>query len=151
MLSTLILAAAAAAASPSDDLAQIDRMITDVYGGFSYTDNLSMFLEKVLSLLEVQGDFYTMLQSIHTSDGKDSPRTWYLTELVDKSGRDVKVCDYLKRITCVQVTCEPRSAWEAPTELIRVHKVCQKTAVPSLKPLYYEAGNPPGRRFEIHP
>ena len=35
MLSTLILAAAAAAASPSDDLAQIDRMITDVYAVIS--------------------------------------------------------------------------------------------------------------------
>ena len=31
------------------------QMITDVYGGFSYTENLSQFVEKVLTLLEIDG------------------------------------------------------------------------------------------------
>ena len=37
------------------------QIITDVYGGFTYTENLSRFLEKVLSLLEMGGAFYTVL------------------------------------------------------------------------------------------
>ena len=51
------------------------QIITDVYGGFSYTEDLSQFVEKVLSLLEVGGVFYTMVQSVHLEDGKDKPNT----------------------------------------------------------------------------
>src|SRR5688572_3027932 len=40
------------------------RMITDVYGGFSYTDELSLFMEQVLGLLEMNGSFYSLLQSV---------------------------------------------------------------------------------------
>ena len=49
------------------------QIITDVYGGFSYTEDLSQFVEKVLSLLEIGGVFYTMVQSVHLEDGKDKP------------------------------------------------------------------------------
>ena len=66
------------------------RMITDVYGGLSYTDELSTFIEKVLRLLEVNGSFYSLLQSVRLEDGKDNPRTWYLTEIVDAAERDVE-------------------------------------------------------------
>ncbi|HEX2931736.1 MAG TPA: class I SAM-dependent methyltransferase, partial [Candidatus Binatia bacterium] len=37
------------------------QIITDVYGGFTYTENLSRFVEKVLNLLEIGGVFYTVL------------------------------------------------------------------------------------------
>ena len=39
------------------------QIITDVYGGFSYTEDLSRFMEKVLSLLEIGGVFYTIVQT----------------------------------------------------------------------------------------
>ena len=61
------------------------QIITDVYGGFSYTEDLSQFLEKVLSLLDVEGSFFTMVQSVHFEAGKDSPTKGYLTELVDQA------------------------------------------------------------------
>ena len=125
------------------------RMITDVYGGFSYTDQLSMFIDKVLRLLEVNGSFYRLLQSVKLEDGKDDPRTWYLTEIVDAQGRDVKVCAWLKSIACVQVSCESKSAWDPPTELIHMRKVCDAVSVPPLLGLQYEAGTPPGRRFQL--
>lgn len=126
------------------------RIITDVYGGFSYTATLSEFLEKVLGVLEVNGDFYTLLQSVRLENGKDNPETtWYLTELVDEDGRDVKVCAWLKRISCVQVTCDSKSTWDTPTELIRIRKTCGEVSVPKMKRLQYEAGNPPGRVFQI--
>src|SRR5262249_15782000 len=35
------------------------QIITDVYGGFSYTDDLSGFVERALSLLETGGSFST--------------------------------------------------------------------------------------------
>jgi hypothetical protein len=125
------------------------RMITDVYGGFSYTENLSLFLEKVLDSLELEGSFFSLLQSVKLEDGKDAATTWYLTELVDASGRDLKVCAWLKSVACVKVSCESKSAWDAPTELIHVQKVCNAVHVPALVRLHYEAGTPPGRRFQL--
>jgi SAM-dependent methyltransferase len=125
------------------------QIITDVYGGFSYSVDLSQFTEKVLSLLETGGVFYTMVQGVHLEDGKDKPGTWYETELVDAAGRDVKVCSWLKKITCVQVGCEPKSDWDSPTELISIRKVCSDVSVPRMKPMKYQAGNPPARRYQL--
>jgi hypothetical protein len=89
---------------------------------------------------------------VRLEDGKDNPaKTWYLTELVDTAGRDVKVCSWLKSVTCVEVTCESKSAWETPTELIHIRKTCGDVSVPHTKLLQYEAGNPPGRRFQLEP
>ena len=127
------------------------QIITDVYGGFSYTEDLSQFLEKVLSLLEIDGVFYTMVQSVHLQDGKDEPKSSYLTNLVDAAGREVNVCFWLKQTTCVQVVCESKSDWETPTELIDIRKICNGVSVPRVKLLKYEAGNPPGRRFQLVP
>jgi hypothetical protein len=127
------------------------QIITDVYGGFSYTEELSEFLEKVLSLLETGGVFYTIVQGVHLENGKDKPDTWYLTELVDAAGDDVKVCSWLKKTTCVQVTCESKSDWHAPTEQINIRKVCSDVSVPRMKLLTFEAGNPPARRFQLEP
>jgi len=125
------------------------QLVTDVYGGFSYTDDLAGFVQKVLAALEVDGAFYTLLQSVHLADGSDPPNTWYLTEIVDGAGRDVKVCTWLQGIPCVRVRCESRGTWDAPTELIRIRKICGDTAVPALELLTYEAGTPPGRRFRL--
>jgi SAM-dependent methyltransferase len=127
------------------------QIITDVFGGFSYTENLSQFVDRVLSLLEVGGVFYTIVQSVHLEDGKDKPTTWYLTELVDAAGRDEKVCSWLKKISCVKVGCESKSDWNAPTELINIRKVCSEVSAPRMKLLKFEAGNPPGRRFQLEP
>jgi SAM-dependent methyltransferase len=127
------------------------QIITDVYGGFSYTEDLSGFMERALRLLEIGGVFYTLVQSVHLEDGKDKPSTWYLTELMDAAGRDVKVCSWLKQTACVKVSCESKSDWDTPTELINIRKVCSDVSVPRMKLLKYEAGNPPGRRFQLVP
>jgi hypothetical protein len=127
------------------------QIITDVYGGFSYTEDLSQFVERVLNLLEIDGVFYTMAQRVHLQNGNDKPGTRYETELVDAAGREVTVCSWLRKTTCAQVGCESQSDWEAPTELINIRKVCSDVSVPRMKLLQYEAGNPPGRRFQIEP
>jgi SAM-dependent methyltransferase len=127
------------------------QIITDVFGGFSYTEDLSEFMAKVLSLLETGGVFHTLVQSVQLENGKDRPTTWYLTKLVDAAGRDVKVCSWLKQTTCVKVACESKSDWNAPTELINIRKVCSDVSVPRMKLLNFEAGNPPGRRFQLEP
>lgn len=127
------------------------QIITDVYGGFSYTEDLSRFVEKVLSLLDIHGVFYTMVQRVHLQDGNDKPGSRYETELVDAAGRDVTVCSWLRKTTCTLVGCESKSEWAAPTELIKIRKVCSDVSVPRMKLLQYEAGNPPGRRFQIEP
>jgi hypothetical protein len=127
------------------------RMITDVYGGFSYTDHLSVFTERVLALLESNGSFYTLLMSVHLDNAQDRPGVWYLTEIVDAAGRDVKVCSWLRSISCVKVSCESKNTpdWPGQTELIHVRKVCSGVSVPDLQPVFYEAGSPPGRRFRL--
>ena len=63
------------------------QIITDVYGGFSYTEDLSRFVGKVLSLLEVGGSFYTLMPGVHLESAKDKLGILYLTELEDAAGR----------------------------------------------------------------
>jgi hypothetical protein len=106
-------------------------------------------MEKILGALEVNGNFYTLLQSVRLEDGKEDAGTWWLTEIKDRAGQDVKVCSWLKSISCVKVTCESKSKWDTPTELIRVQKVCNEFSVPQVTRLQYEAGNPPGRVFQL--
>jgi hypothetical protein len=127
------------------------QIITDVYGGFSYTDTLSEFVERVLSLLEVGGVFYSMVQVAHLEDGTEKSSTSRLTELVDRAGHDVKVCSWLKQIGCAQVSCESRTDWSAPIELVRMRKLCSDVSVPRVKLVKFEAGNPPGRLFQLEP
>ena len=127
------------------------QIITDVYGGFSYTESLSQFVEKVLSLLEVGGAFYTLMPGVYLENGKDRLGFLYLTELEDAAGRRERVCSWLKKTACVQVTCESKSDWKRPTELINVRKVCSDVSVPRLKLWEFEAGYPPSRRFQLDP
>jgi SAM-dependent methyltransferase len=125
------------------------QLITDVYGGFTYTEDLSRFVDKVLKLLEVGGSFYTLASGVHLEDGKDKLGTLYLTELEDPFGREVKMCSWLKKISCVQVTCESKSDRERPTQLIKIQKVCSDTTVPRMKLVEFEAGYPPERCFQL--
>ena len=127
------------------------HIITDVYGGFSYTEDLSLFLEKVLSLLEIDGTFYTVAQNVQLEGGISNLNDGFQTEMVDAGGRDVKVCSWLKKTTCVKVVCESKSDWESPSELINIRKVCSDISVPRTRLLQFQAGNPPGRRFQLEP
>jgi SAM-dependent methyltransferase len=125
------------------------QIITDVFGGFTYTEDLSQFVDKVLSLLEVGGGFYTLVPGVHLADGKDKLGVLYLTELENAAGRPEKVCSWLKKTACVQVTCESKSDWKRPTELINIRKMCSDTSVPRMKLVEFEAGYPPDRRFQL--
>jgi hypothetical protein len=127
------------------------QIITDAYGGFSYTENLPQFLETVLSLLETGGAFYTVLPAVHLEDGTDKLGTWYKTELVDAASRPVKVCSWLKQTTCTKVTCDSKAGWDEPTQLIKIRKLCSDVAVPRTNLVEYMAGAPPWRRFQLGP
>lgn len=127
------------------------QIITDVYGGFSYTEDLSLFLQKVLSFLAVDGIFYTVAQNVSLEAATDKAGDDYQTKLVDTAGRNVKLCSWLKKTTCVKVLCESKSDWDSPSELIHVQKVCSDVSVPRMKLLQFQAGNPPARRFQLEP
>jgi SAM-dependent methyltransferase len=135
---------------PLEELGKF-QIITDVFGGFSYTENLSRFVDKVLSLLEIGGVFYTLVPGVHLEHAKDKLGILYLTELEDAAGRPLKVCSWLKRSACAQVTCESKSDWKRPTELINIRKICSDVSVPRLKLWEFEAGYPPSRRFQLDP
>ena len=128
------------------------QVITDVIGGFSYTSNLSQFMEKTLGVLAAGGDFHTVLQDVHSEDGQNEPHytgSPYLTGITNADGSEMRVCSWLKSIACVQVTCELRKAWIPPIEVYHIHKVCNDVEVPALAPVHYEAGTPPERRFQL--
>ena len=128
------------------------QVITDVIGGFSYTENLSLFVEKVLSILDLYGSFFTLLQDVRSEDGTNRPHyagAPFLTEIANAEGSEVSVCAWLKSITCVQVSCEFKANWKPPIEAFRIRKVCNDVAVPALVPIHYVAGTPPERRFQL--
>jgi hypothetical protein len=128
------------------------QVITDVIGGFSYTENLSLFVEKTLSFLELYGSFFTLLQDVRSEDGANRPHyagASFLTEITNAEGSEVRVCAWLKSITCVQVSCEFKATWKPPIEAFRVRKVCNNVKVPALDPVHYTAGTPPERRFRL--
>ena len=128
------------------------QLITDVIGGFSYTTNLSLFMEKVLSFLEVNGSFHTLLQDVQWEGGSNRPYyagAPFLTEIANTAGSEVKVCSWLKSITCVKVRCESKADWRPPIEAFHVQKICNDVTVPPLEPLHYQAGTPPERRFQL--
>lgn len=128
------------------------EVITDVIGGFSYTDNLSRFVERVLGLLELNGSFFTVLQDVHWEDGANRPfyaGARFLTEIVNADGSEMKVCSWLKRIACAEVACESRARWQPSMEAFHIRKTCNEVTVPALAPIHYEAGTPPERRFQL--
>jgi hypothetical protein len=125
------------------------QIITDVFGGFTYTEDLSRFVDRVLSLLEIGGAFYTLVPGVYLENGKDKLGTLYLTELEDAAGRRERVCSWLKKTACTEVTCESKSDWKRPTELIIIRKVCSGVLVPRMKLVEFEAGYPPSRRFQL--
>jgi len=129
------------------------QVITDLLGGFSYTDELSLFMEKVLQLLDLKGSFFTVLQDVKSEGGTNQPfyaNSPYLTEIATADGSEVKVCSWLKSITCAAVTCELRTDWKPPVEIYRIQKVCNAVSVPALARTSYGAGTPPERRFLLN-
>jgi len=127
------------------------QIITDVIGGFSYSNDLTLYMEKTLSMLETNGNFYSLLQDVHSEAGTNKPHyanASYLTEIVDADGSNLKVCAWLKRITCVSVTCELRTGWRPNIEVYHVRKTCDQVSVPPLTPVHFQAGTPPERRYQ---
>ena len=128
------------------------QIVTDVIGGFSYANNLSLFVEKALGFLELNGSFFTLLQDVRSEHGENLPHykgAPFLTEVAKADGSEMKVCAWLKSITCVEVTCEFTTSWTPPIESYRVRKVCDNVTVPTLIPMHYQAGTPPERRFQF--
>lgn len=130
------------------------QLVTDVIGGFSYARYLSVFMENVLSVMDSNATFFTLLLDVRPETEPD-PALYkdllFLTEIEKGDGSDVKVCSWLKSISCVQVTCELNTELKRPIELYRIQKVCDQVAVPSLLPLSYQAGTPPPRRYRLGP
>lgn len=126
------------------------QVITDVMGGFSYTRELSLFMEKVLASLEPGGSFFTLLQDVRTESGTNQPyyeNASFLTEIASADGSEVRMCLWLKSISCVEVTCEAKPDWTPPLEVYRIRKTCDDVKVPGLKEVHFQAGTPPERGF----
>jgi hypothetical protein len=107
-------------------------------------------MERVLGSLELNGSFYTVLLDVlseNAANRRDAAVSPFLTEIINVDGSEQKVCSWLKRITCVAVTCEFKS--NLPIEAYSVRKICDDVAVPALVTIHFKAGTPPGRRFQL--
>jgi hypothetical protein len=128
------------------------QVITDVGGGFTYTHQLSLFTETALSLLARDGTFFTVLQNVRAEDGANQPSypgSPFLTAIEGSDGAEVKICEWLKSISCVEVQCRFRKDWDPAVEVYRIRKTCNDVKVPPLTPVQYDAGTPPQRRFQL--
>jgi len=128
------------------------QVISDVLGGFSYSTDITLFMERVLGMLDLNGSFFTVLQDVHAEDGKNKPYyvgASFLTELTNPAGAEVRLCTWLKSIACAKVTCEFKTGWKPPIEAYHVQKVCNEVKVPALAPVHFEAGTPPERKFVL--
>lgn len=127
------------------------QLITDVYGGFSYTEDLSRLIDRVMNLLEVGGRFYSLLQYVYLDTAKEIDDAGYQTEFVDAAGHATKLCSWLKRTRCAQIICASKSSWKPPIEQITIRKTCDDVQVPRLTLSRFSAGNPPNRKFQVEP
>jgi len=128
------------------------QLITDVMGGFSYTSDLSRFVQSVLRFLEPDGSFLTVLQDVELEQGANKPYYDgypFATEIENPSGAKMTICSWLKSVACVEVRCESKEDWSPPLEVYHVRKVCDDVSVPALDPVYFSAGTPPQRGFRL--
>jgi hypothetical protein len=135
----------------SDELGRF-QLITDVMGGFSYTPRLSVFLTRTLSVLAVDGSFNGLLMDVLAGRADNPPHypgSPHLTRIVAADGGEVRMRDCLKRIGCVEVTCEFKPDWKPSIESYRVRKTCPNVTAPRLVLEHFESGTPPERRFRI--
>lgn len=128
------------------------RLASDVYGGFSYTADLSLFMARVLDLLETGGSFYTLLINVQpeTAAGRSAKSTAaFQTEILAADGTPVKICAWLRQIGCAEVACDTDPGSETPIERYRIRKTCDKVSVPALEPMHFASGTPPARQFRL--
>ncbi|HYC46868.1 MAG TPA: hypothetical protein VED01_15440 [Burkholderiales bacterium] len=133
----------------AEELGQF-QIITDVIGAFSYTQSITRFMDKALGTLALNGSLFTVLQDVGWEAGTNKPHypnAPFLTEIRKADGSDMKICQWLKSIGCVQVTCEAKTGFVPPIEVYHVRKVCDKVTIPDLALEHFEAGTPPERRF----
>ena len=109
-------------------------------------------MEQVLAMLEVDGSFYTVLIDVNPEDWPQRPaasRAPFQTGIISANGAEVKVCAWLKRIQCAEVTCESDARSTTPIERYRVKKHCEGTVMPTLEITHFVAGTPPARQFQL--
>jgi hypothetical protein len=129
------------------------QLVTDLTGGFSYARDLSLFMERALGALELNGNLYTLLLDV-LPEGVEGPSAYpdslLLTEIQRPGGAEVRVCSWLKSIACAEVTCEhDKKSTRRPVELYRIRKTCNAVSVPNLELVGYKAGTPPLRRYRL--
>ncbi len=127
-------------------------LVTDVFGGFSYTPRISRFMERTLSLLELNGVYYTLLIDVNPETGATQPArqpSAFQTQIINPDGSELKVCAWLKRIACVEVQCEAESKLQTLAERYRIRKICNDVVVPALESVHFVAGTPPAREFRL--
>ena len=128
------------------------QLITDVMGGFSYTTDLSRFMQSVMHFLELNGSYLTVLQDVELEQGTNKPfydGYPFATEIENPGGQKATICSWLKSIACTEVRCESREDWSPPLEVYHVRKVCEEANVPALVPVNFAAGTPPQRGFRL--
>jgi hypothetical protein len=118
----------------------------------SLGDFRAQLSSRALDILTTRGSLFTLLQDVHGETAGNKPyypNSTYLTTLSQADGSELKVCTWLKKINCAEVTCEMRMDWKPPVEIYHVRKTCDAVRVPPLVPVHFAAGTPPERRYKV--
>ena len=73
----------------------------------------------------------------------------FLTEITAADGSEVRICAWLKSISCVEVACNLKMDWVPPVETYRVQKTCDDVRVPEMTATRFTSGTPPERGFKL--
>ncbi|MNS91768.1 hypothetical protein D3C72_1258770 [compost metagenome] len=106
-------------------------LITDLYGVYSYTKEVHSSLQKMVDLLNVQGELYITTINFDTS--------FHLQD-----GRSVDLRDFLSSIPGLRV----EDQW---LHSIKVTKLQEQIKIPAMKLIYFEESSPPKRSYQVLP
>lgn len=102
-------------------------LATDLFGVLSYTHDFSLSLQKIVDLLQVQGELYIMT-------------TPWRTHFVSQ-GRSLRLEEFLKEIPGLRI--------EGEYGTLKVTKLVEKVQVPQLELTEIQDEAPPSRVFQI--
>jgi hypothetical protein len=134
------------------ELGEFD-LISDVYGAFSYAQQLDDVVEKVGELLKVGGSYYTLSQNQTKSMDRATGQwnSYYALSIIDRSGKKyLSIADWLNQGTCIRARQSSENLdRQVHFQRIIVEKTCEFFRVPELELTAWLDGGPPVRVYQI--
>jgi SAM-dependent methyltransferase len=135
---------------PDNELGHFD-VITDLYGPFSYSTDISLILRKYLSLLRPGGVIYlaaSFNRSMKESDPEFIGPGLRRTTVLDENGHALSMEEWFDRIAGIEVKKTSPPGFINETYEIRRLSGAPLPEISPLKLIHFKAHKPPERLFE---